>query len=126
MFQSIQLIGHLGKEVTMRYTKEGKAVADFTLAVNAGFGDSKQTMWVKITAWEKTAENCNQYLKKGSKVFIYGRLAFDAETGGPKMWTGKDDGKTHSSFEITADRIVFLDAKGDKATEAKPAEDVSF
>jgi len=124
MYQQTQIIGHLGKDVTMRYTADGKAVADFTVAINSGFGDTKSTAWFKVTAWEKTAENCNQYLAKGSKVFISGRLAFDEKTGGPKTWVGKEDNTVHTSFEVTADRVVFLDSRGDKVAETMQADEV--
>jgi single-strand DNA-binding protein len=68
------LTGFIGGKIDLRYTPEAKAVAQFSVAVNDGWGDNKKTIWYRVTAWEKTAENCNQYLGKGSRVLVEGRL----------------------------------------------------
>jgi single-strand DNA-binding protein len=74
----------------------------------------KRTIWVRVSAWGKQAENCNQYLKKGSKVLVEGRLTADAATGGPRIWT-KQDGSTGTSFEVSAQTVRFLSTRGETA-----------
>jgi len=75
----IMLIGNLGKDPEMNYTPSGMAVTKFSLAVNrfkkSSTGErQEETEWFNIVAWDKLAETCNQYLHKGSKVYIEGRL----------------------------------------------------
>lgn len=91
----------------MRYTADGKPVTTFSMAVNDFVNNEKVTMWVKVTVWNRKAETANQYLKKGSKVLVTGRLQFDKETGGPRTWQDKN-GNTKASFEITADDVTFI------------------
>jgi single-strand DNA-binding protein len=91
----------------MRFTPEGKAVVDLNLAVDDGYGDNKKTIWIKATAWEKTAENCNNFLHKGSLVFIEGRLHH--ENGNPRVW--ESNGKTGASYEVVVMNIRFLSPK---------------
>ena len=98
---SVQLIGNLGRDPEMRYTACGKAVANLRLAVNTGFGDKQRVDWFTIVAWSKLAEVCNQYLGKGSRIFVEGRLQI-------RQWEG-DDGQTRYATEIVANRVLFLD-----------------
>jgi single-strand DNA-binding protein len=100
----------------MRYTPGGQAVTNFSVATNRQYTNSngeriKETVWFRVSAWGKQAEICNQYLKSGSKVLIEGRLTPDRETGGPRVWTGQD-GSPRASFEMTADRVIFMDSRG--------------
>ena len=90
----------------------------------------KETYWFKCTAWDKQAEICNQYLKKGAKVFIEGRLTADPATGGPRIWT-RQDGTPQASFELTIVTIKFLDGKsesggGDTVGADAPEDDIPF
>lgn len=114
MYQETTLIGNLGGDPEMKYTQQGKAVCTFTLAVSRG-KDAKPA-WFRVTAWEKQAEICKQYLSKGKKVFVKGTLAAD-ENGNPRTFTRKD-GTTGASFEITAQVVRFLDPAGH--AEAEP------
>jgi len=119
MHQSIQIIGNLGKKPEMRYTPSGKAVTSFSVATSRKYPAAdgsivSETTWFRITTWSKTAEACNQYLDKGSKVFIEGRLVPDAQTGGPKIYK-KQDGSAGASFEVTANLVRFLSSKGEGA-----------
>jgi single-strand DNA-binding protein len=111
MLQKITLIGHLGDSPNMRFTPQGKAVTNFSVAVN-GYNDN--TAWFRITTWEEKAEHCKEYLTKGSKVYIEGRLDFDPKTGGPETYVSKKDGQTHASFNVTAFQVLFLSSKGEK------------
>ena len=70
----ITLIGHLGRDPEMRYTPTGQAVTSFSVATSYGQGDKKQTEWFNSSAQEKSADLCNEYLRKGSEVYIEGRV----------------------------------------------------
>jgi single-strand DNA-binding protein len=101
----------------MRYTPSGQAVTSFSVAVSEAYTSAsgekvKKTIWFRVSAWGKQAETCNQYLKKGSKVLVEGRISADPNTGGPKIWT-RQDGTPGSSFEITATIVRFLSTRGD-------------
>lgn len=112
MFHNTTVVGNLGRDPEMRYMPDGNAVTNFSVAVSDFVGGEKQTMWVRVSAWGKQAENCNQYLKKGSKVLVQGRLRFDSATGGPALFS-RNDGIQSASFELTADKVVFLSSKAD-------------
>lgn len=111
-FHTIIIVGHLGRDPEMQYSPAGQAVTNFNLAANRQFTDSngqvvKETTWFKISVWGKTAENCNQYLHKGSLVLIEGRLVCDPETGGPRLYNRKD-GSSATSYEVSASTVRFL------------------
>ncbi len=115
MYQNLIIVGNLGRDPEMRYTPSGQAVTNFNVATNRKYTTSdgnkvKETTWFRISAWGKTAEVCNQYLKKGSKVLVEGRLNPDPETGGPKIWT-RQDGTSAASFELTANQVRFLSTR---------------
>jgi single-strand DNA-binding protein len=101
-FQTIIIVGHLGRDPEMRYTPGGQPVTNFNLAVNRQYNDSagqavKETTWFRVSTWGKTAENCNQYLHKGSLVLVEGRLVCDPETGGPRLYTARMARPPHPS-----------------------------
>ena len=102
--QQIIQTGYLGRDVTMRYTPGGKAVADFSLAVKVGWGEREHTQWWKVTCWEKLGETVNEYLAKGRWVQVLGTI--NDEDGNPRLWQG-NGGETRSSFEMTAKSIEF-------------------
>lgn len=109
----VQIIGNLGKDPEMRYTPTGKATVSFSVAVgrttrNADTGQSEeQTEWFRIVAWEKLAETCNQFLHKGSKVYIEGRLQ-------TRTWRDKD-GQEQKTVEVIASEMQMLDPRPDSA-----------
>ena len=127
----IQLIGNLGQDPEMRYTPSGAAVTNFSVAVNRRYSDGdgvaqQETVWVRVTCWNRTAEIANQYLAKGRQVYVEGRLNVDPETGGPRLWNG-NDGQARASFEITATSIQFLgsgNGGSNGAEESAPVEAV--
>jgi single-strand DNA-binding protein len=112
MYQKIMIAGNLGRDPEMRYMPDGTAMTSFSVAVADGFGDNKKTLWFRVTVWGKRAETANQYLTKGQKVLIEGRLQGDANTGGPRMWT-RQDGSVGTSFEIRADNFTFLSSRAE-------------
>ena len=113
MFQRISIIGNLGTDPVMRYTEDGMPVTSFSVATNEQWGSGeekkKRTTWFRVTAWQKLAKPCNDYLRKGSKVFVEGTLTPDPETGSPRVW--EKDGKWHTSYELRAQTVKFLDSK---------------
>src|SRR5262245_51745916 len=117
MYHTLIIVGNVGKDPEMRYTPSGQAVTSFSVATNrqytTGNGEQvKETVWFRVTTWGKQAEICNQYVKKGMKVLVEGRLTPDKATGGPRIWT-KQDGSAGSSFEVTAGTVRFLSNRGE-------------
>lgn len=125
MYHTIIIVGNVGKDPEMRYTPSGQAVTSFSVAstrqYTSGNGEQvKETVWFRVSTWGKVAEVCNEYVKKGSKVLIEGRLTADKETGSPRVWT-KQDGTTGASFEVNAQTVRFLDSKS-KETQTATAK----
>lgn len=117
MYHTIIVVGNLGRDPEMRYTQGGSAVTNFSVATNRQYTSSdgtqvKETIWFRISTWGKQAEICNQYLKKGSKVLVEGRLVPDAASGGPRIWN-RQDGTPAASFEINASTVRFLSSRGE-------------
>jgi single-strand DNA-binding protein len=104
---SVTIIGNLGADPEMRYTTAGKAVCELRVAVNEKRGGQDKTEWFSVTCWEKTAESCAQYLKKGRSVCVQGRL----ET---QTWDDKKTGEKKYKTIIVASNVVFLGG-GDKS-----------
>jgi single-strand DNA-binding protein len=104
------LVGRLGRDPETRYTGGGQAVANFSVATDESYKDrngerQKRTEWHKIVVWGKQAEIAQQYLKKGSLVFIEGRIQ-------SREWQDKE-GQKRTSFEIVANNFRMLGGKGD-------------
>ncbi len=111
-YQKIIIVGNLGRDPEMRYTPDGTPVTNFSVATNRRWSNSdgskgEETTWFRVTAWRRTAEVAAEYLSKGRQVMVEGRMNPDKATGGPRVWTGQD-GVARASYEITADRIIFL------------------
>jgi len=117
MYQTMIIVGNVGRDPEMRYTPSGQAVTSFSVATNRQYTNNngetvKETIWFRISAWGKQAETCNQYVKKGSKVLVEGRLTADPATGGPRIWTGQD-GAPRASFEVSAGTVRFLSPRSE-------------
>ncbi|PWH16705.1 MAG: single-stranded DNA-binding protein [Anaerolineae bacterium] len=120
MYHTIIFAGNLGRDPEMRYTPSGQPVTSFSVAVNDSYTSSTgervpRTIWFRVSVWGKQAEIANQYLKKGSKVLVEGRLVVDASTGGPRIWN-RQDGTVGASFEVSARTIRFLSSRGETET----------
>ena len=113
MYQKIIIIGNLGRDPEMRYTPDGSPVTSFSVATSRRYGEKDETTWFRVTVWNKQAESCNQYLHKGSKVLVEGRLRPDAN-GGPSVFQRRD-GSWGASFDLTADTVRFLSPKGEES-----------
>ena len=126
MYHTIIIVGNLGRDPEMRYTPNGQAVTNFNVATNRQYTASdgtqvKETIWFRVSTWGKSAEVCNQYLHKGSKVLVEGRLIPDPSTGGPRTWT-RQDGSTAASFEVSANTIRFLSSRGEEDSGLQTSE----
>jgi single-strand DNA-binding protein len=116
MYHTIIMVGNLGRDPEMRYTPSGQAVTNFSMATNRQYTSSdgtqvKETIWFRVSTWGKTAEVCNQYLRKGSKVLVEGRLVADPNTGGPRVWQGQNG--PGASFEVNAQTVRFLSSRNE-------------
>nr|MBA3470024.1 single-stranded DNA-binding protein [Herpetosiphonaceae bacterium] len=118
----VQLTGRLGADPEMRFTPQGSAVTTFRVASNRSWktteGEQKEdTEWFSIVAWNKLAEICNQYLAKGSRVYIEGR----SQT---RSWEDTASGQTRYKTEIIANDMIILDGRRDGVAYNGAAEDV--
>ncbi|GAK57811.1 single-stranded DNA-binding protein [Candidatus Vecturithrix granuli] len=112
----VQLIGRLGKDADLRYTPNGKAVASFSLATNERFkpGDSDEwqdkTEWHNIVVWGKTAESLAEYLTKGQRIYVDGRLQ-------TRSWEDQSGNKRYTT-EIVAWDVILLGGRGDSSSSS--------
>ena len=105
----VMIIGNVGTDPEMRFTPSGNPVTTFRIATSRTFttseGERKQeTEWFTVVTWNKLAESCNQFLSKGRRAYVEGKLR-------TRTWDGKD-GQKRTSVEIVADRVLFLDRSG--------------
>lgn len=124
-FLKVQMIGNLGRDPETRYTPSGQPVTTFSCAANRQYDNQngervEEQTWVRVTTWGKLAENCANYLHKGSQVYIEGRLVPDKQ-GNPRIWN-RQDGTPAASFEVTATEVKFLSrAGGNGSAQEEPA-----
>ena len=127
------IIGNVGSEPEMRFTPNGNPVTSFRVATNWRYTTSQgerreETEWFTVVAWNRLAEQCNQFLTKGRLVYVEGRLR-------SHIWESQD-GEKRFRNEIVADKVTFLDrqtaaalpeegAEADDAAEVNP-EDIPF
>lgn len=129
MYQKLIIIGNLGSDPEMRYMADGTAVTNFSLATNRRWTDNQtgqpvdETTWFRVSVWGRRAETANQYLSRGRKVMIEGRLRPDPNTGGPRTYV-RQDGTVGTSFELTADNITFLGGREEAQQSGAPTPDV--
>lgn len=123
MYQEIKLIGDLGRDPEMRYTPQGQAVTNFSIAVTNAYtrkdGEQvKDTLWFRVSVWGSMAEACQKYLSKGSRVFVEGRMK-------PPRVYEKNDKTWDAQLEVNASNVKFLDKLGSgshKQEEPNPYE----
>ena len=99
------LVGNLGADPETKFTQGGKCVAELRLATTYGYGDNEKTEWHRVVVWDKQAEACGKYLKKGSKVFVEGRIQ-------TRSYDDKEGNKRYVT-EIVAQDVKFLSGKAD-------------
>lgn len=115
MINRAVLVGRLTKEVELRYTPSGVAVAKFTLAINRPFNNTageKEADFINVTVWRKPAENAANYLKKGSLAGVEGRIQTGSYEG--------TDGKRVYTTEVVADSVQFLEPKPNNNNSTNP------
>ncbi len=105
----VMIIGNLGRDPEMRFTANGSAVTNFTVAVSRQYSSAdgerrEETEWVRVVTWNKLAEQCNQFLQKGRRVYVEGRLQ-------TRSWDGQDGQKRYTT-EVVAQDVQFLDRAG--------------
>lgn len=119
----VMLIGRLGRDPETRFTASGQAVCNFTLATDESYKDKsgakqQKTEWHRLVAWGKTAEIAQQYLKKGSLVYIEGKLQ-------SREWEDKRDGAKKTVTEIIVGNLTMLGSKPEgqsrPQTQSRPA-----
>lgn len=114
----VMIIGRLGADPEMRYTTSGSPVTSFRVAAGRQWRDTggetrEETEWFSVVAWNKLAETCNQYLTKGARVYIEGRLQ-------TRSWEDQQSGQTRYRSEVIANDMIILDSR-----ESRPARDES-
>mgnify|MGYP001767442671 CR=1 FL=1 len=117
MYQTIIIVGNLGRDPEMRFLPSGQAVTSLSIATSNKYTGSdgqlvEETTWFRVSVFGKQAENCNQYLKKGRSVLVEGRLKPDPATGGPRIWK-RQDGTPGANFEVVAQTVRFLGRGGE-------------
>ena len=123
MYHKVMILGHLGRDPELRYTPQGTPVATFTVAANRRWtGDEGQrheeTIWFRVSAFGRLADVAYQYLRKGMRVYVEGRLTPDRNTGRPRIFTRRD-GSVGAAFEIRADVLRILQSRTESLREEK-------
>lgn len=116
----VEIIGWLGKDPETRYTPQGSAITKFSVAASRRWRtqegeDRNDTEWFNVVAWNKLAETCAQYLQKGARVYIEGRLQ-------TRSWDDQQTGQKRYMTEVIANDMIMLDSRGDRMGTA-PAYD---
>jgi single-strand DNA-binding protein len=105
----VLIIGNLGRDPEMRYMADGTAMTKFSVAASRNFSGTdgerrEETEWFNVVAWRKLAEQCSQFLQKGRKVYVEGRLQ-------TRSWDDENGQKRYMT-EVVAERVLFLDRAG--------------
>ena len=122
-FNKIIIVGNLGRDPELRYTTQGVAVCNFSMATNEKKRDKSGelqdvTTWFRVTLWRNQAENAAKYLTKGSPVYIEGRL-------GVEEWTDRD-GNNRFTLEVQGTEMHFLGSGGSRNEEYSGSQEVEF
>lgn len=116
MYQQITVVGNVGRDPELRYTPQGFAVCDFSVAVNRRTGTgpeaTDETTWFRITCWRQLAETVAKYVKKGRQVLVVGEIAVSAYTD--------KQGEAAATLELTARTVKFLGARTDGGNVQQP------
>ena len=115
----VMISGRLTQDPELRYTPSGVAVTTLRMAINSTFFSKdkekrEEVCYINVVAWRRQAETCVEYLRKGSPAFIEGRLQ-------SRSWETQD-GQKRSTIEVQADRVQFLEWRGDREKSAPPQE----
>lgn len=119
----VMVIGYLGRDPEMRFTPSGKSVTNFSVACNRSWKNAEgekitETEWFNVLAWGSLAETSKQFLKKGSLVYVEGRLQ-------SRSWQDKE-GRPHKSVEIVAQDIIALSSPSNDKDSVEDSEGYPF
>jgi single-strand DNA-binding protein len=115
---NVQLTGRLGQDPEVTYAQQGSARVTFTLATNRRWKDGdgqirEEAQWTPMVAWDKLGEICAEYLRKGSRVYIEGRLQ-------TRSWEDAESGEKRYKTEVVLSEMILLDTKGEVDTATAP------
>ena len=110
MINKAILMGRLTRDPVIRHTDSGKAVCNFTVAIENGYGEEKSTDFISCVAWNKTAEFVDKYFAKGRMIIVVGRIR-------TRTWEDRD-GKKNYVTEVVASEVAFGESKKDAATNS--------
>lgn len=110
MINKAILMGRLPRDPEIRHTDSGKAVCNFTVAIENGYGEEKSTDFISCVAWNKTAEFVDKYFAKGRMIIVVGRIR-------TRTWEDRD-GKKNYVTEVVASEVAFGESKKDAATNS--------
>jgi single-strand DNA-binding protein len=121
MYQKLIIIGNLGRDPEMKFTPDGNPVTTINIATSRKYKDKDETTWFRVSVFGKQAESVNQFLVKGSKVLVEGRLWPDSN-GSPRVYQ-KKDGTWGASYDVTADTVRFLSPKGETSGSSSDVDE---
>lgn len=111
MINKVILMGRLTKDPELRHTGNQTPVCAFSIAVDNGYGENKQTDFINCVAWNKTAEFVSKYFTKGKMIIVIGRIS-------ARSWEGQD-GKRNYATEVVASEVSFGERKSENPSTAK-------
>ena len=115
-----QILGNLTQNPDFRHTASGSAVCELSIAVNQqGKNGQNEVSYIEVVVWGKTAENCKQYLSKGSKVYVDGNLK-------QERWQDRNSGANRSKLRVNAERILFLDSQLTARREHQETQETQY
>lgn len=114
---SCQILGNLTKEPDLRRTAKGSPTCDLTVAVNrSGSNGQEKTSFIEVTVWGKSAENCQKYLSKGSRIYIEGYIDQD-------RWQDRNTGANKSKLKVVAEKVLFLSSGNIRNNEVRESQE---
>ena len=113
----VHLIGNLTNDPVLRYTKQNTPVASYSIAVNTGYGEKQETLFINVATWGKPAEFVSQYFKKGQSIALTGRLKNNSYED--------DKGNKHNSIVVVTEEIEFIGNKKTETKEEQPKEEIT-
>lgn len=123
-YQYTIIIGNVGQDPELRYTRDGIAVCNFSVAVNRRWTDRasnqprEKTTWFRVSVWRELAETCNQFVRKGMQIMVTGEVDASAYVG--------QDGEARATLELTAQNVQFLGAREAVTDEMREPGEIPF
>ena len=115
-YNSVTLLGRVGRDAELRHTPNGHPVLNWSVAVDTGWGERQGTLWLRCALWGDRAAKLAQYITKGTLLLVVGEL------GEPSVWTGQD-GQARASLEVTVRELQFAGGGSrEQASDAGPSE----